>query len=63
MTPYETARVIEAIKALDRAELIDLRKHPEQDAESVKAARAILAELVKMEGNIAPPGFFTGGGD
>ena len=53
MTPYETARVVEAIKALDRAE---------QDAESVKAARAILADLVKMEGNMAPAGTFPAAG-
>ena len=62
MTPYETARVIEAIKALDRAELIDLRNHPEQEVESVKAARAILADLVKMEGNMAPAGTFPAAG-
>ena len=56
MTPYETARVVEAIKALDRAELIDLRNHPQQADERVKAARATLSHLDKMEGNIAPAG-------
>lgn len=53
MTPYETARVIEAIKALDRAK---------QEVESVKVARAILADLVKMEGNMAPAGTFPPAG-
>ena len=33
-----------------------MRNHPEQEVESVKVARAILADLVKMEGNMAPAG-------
>lgn len=50
MTPGQVSNVLLALQELARAQRMQERNHPEQAVESVKAARVILAELLRGYG-------------